>query len=617
MVRKPTQDETEELSTDPTDGQSGVIDESAQSDEQADDDTQVQPDEQVDDVQSDADGQPTSADGANARSDADEHPVSDDDAQPQADGTAENADQSEADEQFASADDTDATEEIEAASPLADSDSTEKLEPTEGPESTDELESAENLDPDEDPEPTEELEPTGESDPTKELEPAGESEPAEEPEPAGEADLTEELAPTEDPDLTEEIPPTEDPDLTEELEPENEFNQPQWNASAARKDITTIIPPIGNAHPVNALVDVPSDSVSRTISRNEGHFRHGVAAAVVSILMVFGIGLGAGMYYRHVQSEKHTAEVIAENERKAAAAMEERDRAAREAEEQRALEASRAPRQVKFSISALEYDDSASRIPLVIKGQDFEGNDVDTEAFVNSQGYGVWLAPGNYTATIPASPILANGGLYSVPTNAYSIKVADDDKEVTNVDEAIVLIPMAAKDVTEQMVLDACDWARKDVDNAEISNANADIAGRTAEERRAQEREREQKAKLDQTRTELAQKFASSFFTNISFPDAKDDSKILVMSNWNDIVAQYVAPGSSAQQKLAGGPDPEDAYSYATSADAINVSGDTVVVDCKVISTNTPKAGWTKNTYDARMNITFNDNNKITSFTID
>ena len=380
-------------------------------------------------------------------------------------------------------------------------------------------------------------------------------------------------------------------------------------------DLTEIMQPIGYSHPVNAVVEIPTESVQRTIRRNEGHFRHGIAAAIVSILVLFGIGLGAGMYYRHVQSEKHTAEVIAENERKAQQAMEERDRAAEEAEAQRTLEATRTPRQVKFIISALEYDDSATRIPLVVTGIDFEGNEVNTEAFINAAGEGVQLSPGDYTATIPASPILANGALYSVPTNTYTVKVPDDSESVT-VDQAIVLIPLAAADTTDDMVTNACNWARKDTANAAVSEANANTAAKEIEERRAREQREQQQKQLDETRAGIAQRFASDYFTNVAFPNSKDDSEILVISNWSEIAAQYVAPGTPAQSKLGKGPDPEEAYSYAVTADAVSVSGNTVVVNCTVVSTDNHEKGWTRDPYDATMTCTFNDNNKINDFTI-
>lgn len=382
-----------------------------------------------------------------------------------------------------------------------------------------------------------------------------------------------------------------------------------------KNNLTEMIQPIGYSHPVNAVVEVPTESVQRTMRRNQGHFRHGVAAAIVSILVLFGIGLGAGMYYRHVQSEKHTAEVIAENERKAQEAMAERDRAAEEAEAQRSLEAQRAPRQVKFLISALEYDDTATRIPLVITGIDFEGNEVNTEAFINAAGEGVQLAPGDYTAVIPASPILANGALYSVPNATYTVKVADSN-DVTTVDQAIVLIPLAAADTTDEMVTNACNWARKDTANMAVSDANANVASSAIEERRAREQQQQQQKQLDETRASLAQRFASDYFTNVAFPDAKDDTKVLVVSNWRDIALQYVAANTPAQSKIGKGPDPEEAYSYATTADAVSVSGNTVVVNCTIVSTNELEKGWTRDPYNATMTCTFNDNNKINDFTI-
>lgn len=381
------------------------------------------------------------------------------------------------------------------------------------------------------------------------------------------------------------------------------------------EDTTQLFEPIGAAATVRPIAQGPTDTVQHTFEKNEGRVRHKVAAAIISILVLFGIGLGAGLYTSHLRSERETQALLEENERRAAEAAEAAAAAEEAAEHERELEAARAPRNLKFIVTALDYDSLSTRIPLVITGIDAEGNEVQTEGFINAEGEGVALAPGSYTASIPASPIRSNGGMYSVPTATYSFKVPNNEEELITVDQAIVLIPLNTAEVTEDKIDNAYSWAMKDTANTSVAEANAGAARKIIEEEKARKAEEERRKKSQEVRAPLAQSFAEAYFTNVGFPNEDDDSEVLLITNWNAVVSQYVAEGSDALGKLGSGPSGMG-YAYATRVSASNISGDTITVDVELVSANEITNGWTLNKSTKHMNCTFNDNNKIADFSI-
>lgn len=379
--------------------------------------------------------------------------------------------------------------------------------------------------------------------------------------------------------------------------------------------LTQLLTPIQQtAHPVTPVVQGPTESVATTMHRNEGRIRHGVAAAIISILAIFGIGLGAGMYTNHLKSEQETAALMAENERRAAEAQEAQQRAEEEAEAARIEEAAHAPRTLKFIVSAADYDSLATRIPLLITGIDQDGHEVQTEGFIDGEGDGVSLSPGEYTASIPASPILSNGGLYKTPTDTYSFRVPNDDQETISVDQAIVLIPINVAEYNDDIINNAYTWAMKDTQFASVGEANGEAARKLYSEEKARKAAEEKRKQSEEQRAPLAQMFVENFYTNVGFPDADDDSKVKVVTNWNAVVGQYVASGSSAANKIGSGNGAR--YSFATSVQATTISDNTVTVKVEYVSGDEVTNGWTLNKSSKTVTCTFNDDNKITDFTV-
>ncbi len=379
--------------------------------------------------------------------------------------------------------------------------------------------------------------------------------------------------------------------------------------------LTQLLTPIQRtAHPVMPVVQGPTESVHTTLERNEGRIRHKVAAALISILAIFGIGLGAGMYSSHVKSEQETAAIMAENERKAQEAREAQEKAEAEAEEARIQEAAHAPRTLKFIVSAADYDSLSTRLPLVITGIDQDGKEVQTEGFINNEGDGLSLAPGEYTASIPASPIRANGGMYKVPGDTYTFRIPNDEEEVIHIDQAIVLIPMNVAEITEDAVNNAYNWAIKDTQFASVAEENAAAARKIVGEEKERKAAEERRKQNEEQRAPLAQSFVESFYTNVAFPDPDNDSKVRVITNWNAVVGQYVANGSAAAGKLASGNGAR--YSFATSVQATGISGDSITVAVELVSGDEVKNGWTLNKSTKTITCTFDDSNKIIDFTV-
>ena len=379
--------------------------------------------------------------------------------------------------------------------------------------------------------------------------------------------------------------------------------------------MTQLLTPIQRtAHPVMPVVQGPTESVRTTMKRNEGRVRHKLAAALISILAIFGIGLGAGMYTNHLKSEQETAAIMAENERKAQEAREAQEKAEAEAEEARIQEAAHALRTLKFIVSAVDLDSLSTRIPLVVTGVDLDGAEVQTEGFINYEGDGLSLIPGEYTASIPASPIRSNGGLYKTPSETYSFRVPNNEEEVIQIDQAIVLIPLNVAETTDDIINNAYNWAVKDAQFAGVAEENAAAARKALSEEKERKAAEEKRKQAEEQRAPLAQTFAEKFYTNVGFPDPDDDSKVSVITNWSAVVGQYVAPGSAAAGKIGSGNGAQ--YSFATSVQATDISGDSVTVSVDLVSGNEIKNGWTLNKSTKTITCTFDDNNKIVDYSI-
>lgn len=84
------------------------------------------------------------------------------------------------------------------------------------------------------------------------------------------------------------------------------------------------------------------------------------------------------------------------------------------------------PVSIAFSITAPNYDASKdSKFVIHIKGLNYKGNKVEEDVYVSSDGKGVSLDKGSYTASVRVSPLLHGGALYDVPADSISFRVND------------------------------------------------------------------------------------------------------------------------------------------------------------------------------------------------
>lgn len=204
---------------------------------------------------------------------------------------------------------------------------------------------------------------------------------------------------------------------------------------------------------------------------------------------------------------------------------------------------------VPMTVQADEYstDDGASRVPVQVTGTDAEGNAVDELHFVDARGNGLFLPDGEYTLSIPASPITSGGHLYKVPADEINVSIgkatyAIEDSEspepgegdapsgakvaqpITGADERIVTLdPLPAIDADDTIVENAFEYASKDPqlgkDNAEtlkgaaLANHEQAVKDKEAEEAAAKAEEERKAAEA------AARNYYGTYF-NITPPES-------------------------------------------------------------------------------------------------
>lgn len=116
------------------------------------------------------------------------------------------------------------------------------------------------------------------------------------------------------------------------------------------------------------------------------------------------------------------------------------------------------PVRVSIDIQGLDASDG-SKIPLSVEGTDLDGESVSTVAFVDETGESLRLKQGTYTVRAAASPIAADGTIYTVPTSSFEIEVEEDTTDCTDAGTLTFEIPDAA-DVTDEQIENAYTYAK-------------------------------------------------------------------------------------------------------------------------------------------------------------
>lgn len=209
------------------------------------------------------------------------------------------------------------------------------------------------------------------------------------------------------------------PDEAEEDESEA-GNQPESDTGEetvlldslpAEDSLTRELPGLGSAPAVDetiAMGDIPLPSVP---SAREAEVRHRkmspkrrnlMVAGVVAVALVAG---GAG-YAAWNGYQREQAAAVAAN--------------------------AHTMMSVQIGVHAAGLDCSTgSKIPVQVSGQDSDGSSVSETLYVDEHGRGIKLLPGDYTLSIAASPIAADGTIYTVPTTKTQVTVKSDGQDLS------------------------------------------------------------------------------------------------------------------------------------------------------------------------------------------
>ena len=124
---------------------------------------------------------------------------------------------------------------------------------------------------------------------------------------------------------------------------------------------------------------------------------------------------------------------------------------------------------VQIGVHAAGLDCSTgSKIPVQVSGQDSDGSSVSETLYVDEHGRGIKLLPGDYTFSIAASPIAADGTIYTVPTTKAQVTVESDGQDLHT--QATFKLKMPSADTVTDDQIDA---AAKYAEEGGVSSAAA------------------------------------------------------------------------------------------------------------------------------------------------
>lgn len=233
------------------------------------------------------------------------------------------------------------------------------------------------------------------------------------------------------------------PDEAEAEEDESEAgNQPESDTGEetvlldslpAEDSLTRELPGLGSAPAVDetiAMGDIPLPSVPSAREAEDRHRkmtpkrRNLMVAGVVAVALVAG-GAGYAAWNGYQQEQ---AAVVAAN--------------------------AHTMMSVQIGVRAAGLNCSTgSKIPVQVNGQDSDGSSVSETLYVDEHGRGIKLLPGDYTLSIAASPIAADGTIYTVPTTKAQITVKADGQDLR--DQATFKLKVPSADTVTDDQIDA------------------------------------------------------------------------------------------------------------------------------------------------------------------
>ena len=116
---------------------------------------------------------------------------------------------------------------------------------------------------------------------------------------------------------------------------------------------------------------------------------------------------------------------------------------------------------VQIGVRAAGLDCSTgSKIPIQVSGQDSDGSSVSETLYVDEHGRGIKLLPGDYTLSIAASPIAADGTIYTVPTTKAQVAIKSDGQDLSGQATFKLKVP-SADTVTDDQIDTAAKYAEE------------------------------------------------------------------------------------------------------------------------------------------------------------
>lgn len=288
--------------------------------------------------------------------------------------------------------------------------------------------------------------------------------------------------------------------LTSE-QPDADAEQYRADAAAAHESLNVVTPDLGMAGPVpvdktalmpkpvsisgdgggpvspESLVDRARAGANAPKKKDPRKIAAIVAGVIVAIAVVGG-GTWAFINYQHQQ------QVAAEQ------AQQEKDEAIAKAEHV-----------VVIKVSGDGWDTSAdaSRLPVHVEGTDSKGEKVDEVQYATSDGRGINLRQGNYVLSVPASPIAADGTVFSVSNTQVEVSFTAKGEEGSEIDATgrggFELTPTDALEVTDEQINKAYEYASKDTtDGAPDADALKAAATKRRDDAVAAKKEADAKA---------------------------------------------------------------------------------------------------------------------------
>ena len=202
-----------------------------------------------------------------------------------------------------------------------------------------------------------------------------------------------------------------------------------------------------------------------------------IVAGVIVAIAVVGGGTWAFINHQHQQQE-----------------------AAEQAQREKDEAIAKAEHAVVIKVNGDGWDTSAgsSRLPVHVEGTDSQGEKVDEVQYATSDGHGINLRQGNYVLSVPASPIAADGTVFSVSNTQVEVSFTTKE-EGSEIDATgrggFELTPVDALDVTDEQINKAYEYASKDMtDGAPDADALKAAATKRRDDAVAAKKEADAKA---------------------------------------------------------------------------------------------------------------------------